>query len=88
MTSAERLIFTMRHRVILDGAAVPGDGAAAARQLDAVLLQAGFKCSAGLLAALSRLEAGYVIDKAVEVIGWARELAGDHVRHNTYFIVL
>ena len=86
MTSAEKIVFTMRHRVILDTAAGPGDGAAAARQLDAVLLQAGFKCSAGLLAALSRLEPGYVIDKAVEVIGWARELAGDHVRHNAYFI--
>lgn len=86
MTSAEKIVFTMRHRVILDGTAVPGDGAAAARQLDAVLLLAGFKCSAGLLGALSRLEPGYVIDKAVQVIGWARELAGDHVRHNAYFI--
>jgi hypothetical protein len=86
VTSAEKIVFTMRHRVILDAAAGPGDGAAAARQLDAVLLQAGFKCSAGLLAALSRLEPGYVIDKAVKVIGWAREMAGDHVRHNAYFI--
>lgn len=96
MTSAEKLIFTMRYRVVLDSTPAPGDGAAgdgapndgaaAARQLDAVLLQAGFKCSAGLLAALSRLEPDYVIGKAAEVIGWARELAGDHVRHNTYFI--
>ncbi len=85
VTSVEKLIFAMRHRVILDAAAPRGDGAAAARQLDVVLMQAGFKASAGLLAALSRLEAGYVIDQALTLIGWARELAGDHVRHNTYF---
>jgi hypothetical protein len=47
---------------------------------------AGFKCSDELLKALSRLDPGYVIDAAVEVIGWAREQAGDHVRHSTYFI--
>ncbi|HEY0936627.1 MAG TPA: hypothetical protein VGD91_23200, partial [Trebonia sp.] len=86
MNSTEKLIFTRRHRVVLDAAAPAGDGAGAARQLDAAALQAGFKCSAGLLAALSRLAPGYVIGQAVNVTGWARELAGDHVRHKAYFI--
>ncbi len=69
MTSAEKLIFTLRHRVVLDGVIPPGDGAAAVRQLDAVLLQAGFTCSTGLLAALSRLEPGRVLDMAIKVTG-------------------
>jgi hypothetical protein len=92
--SVEKLIFSMRHRVILPdapGAAGASGGAAdagavVARQLDAVLMKAGFKCSAELLAALGALAPGLALDKGVEVIGWARELAGDHVRHNAYFI--
>jgi hypothetical protein len=49
-------------------------------------MRAGFKCSAELLAALGRRGPEAVIDLGVQVIGWARELAGDHVRHNPYFI--
>lgn len=86
VAAAEKLVFTMRHRVIIDEDVPAGDGAAAARQFDAVLMCAGFKCSGSLLERLAGLHPGYVIDKAVQVIGWARELAGDHVRHNTYFI--
>ena len=85
VTAAERLIFAARHRVVLD-AAPAGDGAAVARQLDAVLMCAGFKCSRQLLERLAACEPEYLVDKAVQVIGWARELAGDHVQHNTYFI--
>ena len=69
---AEKLIFTKRHRVVLPGPAPRGDGATVARQLDAVLL--------------SQLDPGYVIDEAVKVIAWARELTGGHVKHNAYFI--
>jgi hypothetical protein len=85
VTAVERLIFAARHRVVLD-AAPAGDGAAVARQLDAVLMCAGFKCSRQLLERLAGCEPKYLIDRAVQVIGWARELAGDHVKHNTYFI--
>ena len=86
VTAAEKLVFTTRHRVVVEPGAPAGDGAAAARQFDAVLICAGFKCSRQLLERLAACDAGYVIDKAVTVIAWARELAGDHVRHNTYFI--
>jgi hypothetical protein len=108
MTSAEKIIFSMRHRVILPGASAeasavsaaagsasgsgapgsgaPDNGAIVARQVDAVLMKAGFKCSGGLLGALGALTEGPAIDLGVEIIGWARELAGDHVQHNAYFI--
>lgn len=82
----EKLVFTMRHRVVVPDDVPAGDGAAAARQLDAVLMCAGFKCSRELLERLTGRAPGWVIDKGVLVIEWARELAGDHVRHNTYFI--
>ena len=85
MPGAEKLVFTRRHRVCAgDGPA--GDGAVVARQLDAVLMCAGFKLSGGLLCWLGQMDAGYVTDRAVQVIGWARELAGAHVQHNAYFI--
>lgn len=90
--SAERLIFSLRHRVVLPAAeASPGedsrdDSAAAARQVDAVLMTAGFKCSGPLLSALGARGPGQVIDLGVQLIGWARELAGGHVQHNAYFI--
>jgi hypothetical protein len=54
--------------------------------MDAVLMSAGFKCSADLLDALGRRSPEAVIDLGVQVTGWARELVGDHVRHNAYFI--
>jgi hypothetical protein len=67
-------------------AALPaGDGASAARQFDAVLMCAGFKCSGALLGHLAACEPGAVIDLAVRVLPVIRALAGDHVRHNTYF---
>jgi hypothetical protein len=79
----------MRHRVIVPADAGIGNGgigAVAARQMDAVLMSAGFKCSAELLDALGRRSPEAVIDLGVQVTGWARELVGDHVQHNGYFI--
>src|SRR5262249_15961345 len=61
-------------------------GAVVARQVDAVLMKAGFKCSGELLTALSALPEALAIDTGVAIIGWARELAGDHVQHNPYFL--
>jgi hypothetical protein len=88
VTSVEQIVFARQHRVILDVGAPEGDGRgdSAARQLDAVLMTVGFKCSRELLDALGQLDRGYVIDTAVKVIGWARELTGAHVEHNAYFI--
>jgi hypothetical protein len=96
MISAEKLIFTMRHRVVVPDVsaeapagsrtAASDSDAVIARQVDAVLMKAGFKCSGELLNALGALPEGLAIDNGVEIIGWARELAGDHVQHNAYFI--
>ena len=79
----EALILRKTRRIVVTGE--PGDGATAARQFDAVLMCAGFKCSRGLLERLSQTEPGRVIDIAVAALPVVRELAGDHVRHNTYF---
>jgi hypothetical protein len=63
----------------------PGDGSVVARQLDAALLSEGFTLSRDLFADLSAREAGQVLDIGVRVLGAARRIAGDHVRHNPYF---
>jgi hypothetical protein len=65
--------------------AVPGDGAAVTRQLDAALVTAGCKLSRELFADLSAREAGQVLDAGTAVLAAARRMAGDHVRHNPYF---
>ena len=84
LSQIEGLILRKTRRVIVAGD--PGDGSSAARQFDAVLMCAGFKCSRDLLGRLSQTEPGRVIDIAVAVLPAVRELAGDHVRHNTYFL--
>ncbi len=61
-----------------------GDGAVVARQLDAALLSAGFKLSGPLLAHLSGLATAAEV--AERVLAAVRELVGDHVRHNAYFV--
>jgi len=65
--------------------AVPGDGSAVARQLDAALVTAGCKLSRELFADLSARDAGQVLDVGTAVLAAARRMAGDHVRHNPYF---
>ncbi len=82
-TQLEALILRKTRRIVVAGD--PGDGASVARQFDAVLMCAGFKCSRDLLERLSQTEPGRVIDIAVAALPVVRELAGDHVRHNTYF---
>jgi hypothetical protein len=83
-TQLEALILAKTRRVVVSGE--PGDGSAAARQFDAVALCAGFKCSRDLLERLSGIEAGRVIDIATAALEVVREQAGDHVRHNSYFL--
>ncbi|MEV7438027.1 hypothetical protein [Streptomyces griseoviridis] len=64
----------------------PGQGAVAARQFDAALMAAGFKLSAELLESLSGLSEAAVVHTAVRTLRTVREMAGDHVRHNAYFV--
>ncbi|WP_380283149.1 hypothetical protein [Kitasatospora purpeofusca] len=63
-----------------------GEGGAAARQFDAALMSVGFKLSAGVLERLSGLSGETVRATAVRTLATVRELVGDHVRHNVYFI--
>ncbi|WP_406340524.1 hypothetical protein [Streptomyces sp. NBC_00648] len=63
-----------------------GQGDVAARQLDAALMSVGFKLSADLLGHLSALPEGTVVDTAVRTLDTVREMVGDHVQHNAYFI--
>lgn len=77
----------IRHALRLPSPTGPaGEGAVAARQFDAALMSVGFKLSAELLARLSGLSEGTVVDTAVRTLDTVREMVGDHVRHNVYFI--
>lgn len=63
-----------------------GEGATAARQFDAALTTVGFKLSAELLERLSGLSEAAVVHTARRTLRTVREMVGDHVRHNSYFI--
>ncbi|MFI2038344.1 hypothetical protein ACH470_27395 [Streptomyces bottropensis] len=83
--SLASLVIRHTHRVPApEGSA--GDGAAAARQFDAVLMDVGFKLSAELLERLSGLSGTAVLHTARRTLRTVREMVGDHVRHNSYFI--
>lgn len=57
-----------------------------ARQFDAALMSVGFKLSAEMLEHLSALSEAMVVRTAVRTLETVREMVGDHVRHNAYFI--
>ncbi|MER5215600.1 TerD family protein [Streptomyces sp. NPDC002838] len=77
----------IRHTHRLPSPAGPaGEGAVAARQFDAALMSVGFKLSAELLRHLSGLSEGTVVDTAARTLRTVREMAGDHVGHNVYFV--
>ncbi|MFE0593558.1 hypothetical protein [Micromonospora echinospora] len=81
----EKLIIQKTLRVpVSTGAA--GDGTPVARQLDAALLDVGFSASRALLEHVGALAPGPAMDLAVTVVAAVRELVGDHVQHNAYFI--
>ncbi|WP_229403366.1 hypothetical protein [Micromonospora okii] len=81
----EKLIIQRTLRVpASDGAA--GDGTTVARQLDAALLDVGFSASRALLEHVGALAPGPAMDLAATVVSAVRELVGDHVQHNAYFI--
>ncbi|HEX8346796.1 MAG TPA: hypothetical protein VF657_18950 [Actinoplanes sp.] len=65
---------------------VAGNGAPVARQLDVALLDAGFSASRALLEHIGALAPAPAMDLAATVVSAVRELVGDHVRHNAYFI--
>lgn len=86
----EPLVVRHTHRLPLPSpTASAGKGGAAdvvARQFDAALLSVGFKLSAELLERLSGLPGSAVVDIAVRTLDTVREMTGDHVRHNVYFV--
>ncbi|MFD5323297.1 hypothetical protein [Streptomyces sp. NPDC127092] len=85
----ERLVVRHTLRVPAQPAASGGtgaQGAAAARQFDVALMSVGFKLSAELFAALSSYDEKTVAELAARTLDTVRELVGDHVRHNTYFV--
>lgn len=83
--SLESLVVRHTHRLpVPKGSA--GDGTAAARQFDAALMDVGFKLSAELLRRLSGLSEAAVLHTARRTLRTVREMVGDHVRHNSYFI--
>ncbi|TMR14107.1 TerD family protein [Nonomuraea turkmeniaca] len=89
MANLESLVIARRLRVPIGDAPAgshPGQGEVAARQLDAALLSVGFKCSAALLERLADLRVETAIDLGVRVLAAVRELVGDHVQHNAYFL--
>ncbi|MFI1676438.1 hypothetical protein [Streptomyces sp. NPDC020607] len=81
----EHLVVRHTHRLPAPEGPI-GDGAAAARQFDSALMSVGFKLSGPLLERLAGLSQDAVVDIAVRTLTGVRELVGDHVRHNTYFI--
>ncbi|MFI8342256.1 TerD family protein [Streptomyces sp. NPDC085639] len=81
----EPLVIRHTHRIPCPTGPV-GEGAVVAQQFDAALMSVGFKLSAELLAHLSGLAEGAVVETAVRTLGTVREMVGDHVRHNVYFI--
>ncbi|MER6028862.1 hypothetical protein [Streptomyces sp. NPDC001851] len=81
----EQLVVRHTHRIPAPiGPA--GRGEVAARQFDAALMSVGFKLSAAALVRLSSLSEGVVVGTAVRTLATVRELAGDHVQHNVYFV--
>ncbi|MEV4427432.1 hypothetical protein ACIGN6_17015 [Streptomyces sp. NPDC053792] len=89
----ERLVVRHTHRLPLPAAPAGhgdrrgrGRGDVAARRFDAALMSVGYKLSAGLLEELSRLPEATVVAVAARTLGTVREIVGDHVRHNVYFV--
>ncbi|MFD7872602.1 TerD family protein [Streptomyces sp. NPDC059766] len=83
--SFESLVLRHTHRLPSPGGSA-GEGAVAARQFDAALASVGFKLSAELLERLSGLSEAAVVHTARRTLRTVSEMAGDHVRHNAYFI--
>ncbi|MFE9438710.1 TerD family protein [Streptomyces sp. NPDC006602] len=83
--SLEPLVVRHTHR-LPSPTGPAGAGDVAARQFDAALMSVGFKLSAQALERLSGLSEGTVVDTAVRTLHTVREMVGDHVEHNVYFV--
>ncbi|POX49879.1 hypothetical protein C3489_23580 [Streptomyces sp. Ru71] len=81
----EQLVVRHTHR-IPSPAGPAGSGEVAARQFDAALMSVGFKLSGQALEHLSSLSGATVAGTARRVLSTVREMVGDHVRHNVYFV--
>jgi hypothetical protein len=81
----EKLIIQKTLRVPASTGAA-GDGTPVARQLDVALLDVGFSASRALLEHIGALAPAPAMDLAAVVVSAVRELVGDHVQHNAYFI--
>ncbi|MFE5852836.1 hypothetical protein ACFQ61_06405 [Streptomyces sp. NPDC056500] len=81
----EPLVIRHTHRLPAPSGPV-GQGGVAARQFDAALMSVGFKLSAALLERLSGLAEEAVVATAARTLETVREMVGDHVQHNAYFI--
>ncbi|MEU8033095.1 hypothetical protein AB0C13_31440 [Streptomyces sp. NPDC049099] len=81
----EQLVVRHAHRIPAP-AGPAGHGEGAARQFDAALMSVGFKLSAAALVHLSSLSEDVVVGTAVRTLATVRELVGDHVEHNVYFV--
>ncbi len=82
----------MLHEIIKRTLRVPvpsdsrGDGTHATRQLDVALMNVGFKLSRDLFASLSQQPSTVVIPLGQEILVAVKELLGEHVQHNVYFL--
>ncbi|MET8203708.1 hypothetical protein [Micromonospora taraxaci] len=81
----EKLIIQKTLRVPASAGAA-GDSTVVARQLDVALFDVGFSASRALLEHIGALASAPAMDLATMVVSAVRELVGDHVRHNAYFI--
>ncbi|MEV4641179.1 hypothetical protein AB0J80_27940 [Actinoplanes sp. NPDC049548] len=81
----EKVIIQKTLRVPASAGAA-GDGTPVARQLDAALLDVGFSASRALLDHIGALAPEPAMELASTVVSAVRELVGDHVSHNAYFI--
>ncbi|WUH92520.1 hypothetical protein OG900_22050 [Streptomyces sp. NBC_00433] len=68
------------------GASVAGQGDTAVRQFDAALMSAGFTLSADARRRLAGLEPAAVTGAATRTLAAVKEMVGDHVQHNAYFV--
>lgn len=65
--------------------AASGDSVVLVRQLDAALLDVGFKLSGELFAHLAGSDEEAVRTKVGSIVDAVRHLVGDHIEHNVYF---
>src|SRR5580765_833258 len=63
-----------------------GNGGCIARKLDIALMAVGFKLSRELLEHFSALHPSLVTEQGKTILAAVKELVGDHVQHNVYFI--